>query len=262
MSSYQRNYYPYLVTTTLIMTILLIGCSRFTIPQLANQDGTASVDSYDYPIKPGSVEWKSFKTHDQKVAAIQIPPERLKAMSTAGIVETVLNYPLLGDILLFNSIQQGYDRVSGQFNGIAELYQRRDAGAVLVANYQTMDAIAIISQSERGDSSASWGLFYTQILLAQPEILAMLSVAERNLLLKDAVQKLQAQREQVEGPGILQKEATALLIARLLEAQQEPAFQQKVQRDQSIGKFLRAGGPSTLSVIEEVYVSGEAAIKE
>jgi len=40
----------------------------------------------------------------------------------------VLNYPLFLDALAYNWPQEGFNAVSGQFNGLQELLKRKDAG--------------------------------------------------------------------------------------------------------------------------------------
>ena len=63
-------------------------------------------DLYDFPIKPGTEEWKAMVSHDEMLKACQVPELVLQKMSTEGLVETVLNYPLYGDMKAHNSLQQ------------------------------------------------------------------------------------------------------------------------------------------------------------
>lgn len=62
------------------------------------------------------------------VNASQVPLETLRSMSTAGLVETCLTYPLLSTILAHNDLQTGFQAVAGSFNGFQELLKRPDAG--------------------------------------------------------------------------------------------------------------------------------------
>lgn len=52
--------------------------------------------AYNYPIKPGTSEWKTLTSHDQMQRVCQIPDATLKSMSTTDLIETCLNYPLFG----------------------------------------------------------------------------------------------------------------------------------------------------------------------
>ncbi len=130
---------------------------------------------YDYPAKPGSPEWKSLTSHAEMVEACQIPAEVLKNMTTASLVETVSNYPLIYDMYAYNNIQLGFTAVSRQFNGVLELYAREDAGKKLMEKYTSMTNEA---------PGSEYKLAFIEMLLSQPEIMADLSPLQRDDLLK------------------------------------------------------------------------------
>ena len=47
---------------------------------------TFQVFAWDFPIKPGTEEWKKLKTRQAKVTALQIPEEVLPKLSTFQLV--------------------------------------------------------------------------------------------------------------------------------------------------------------------------------
>jgi len=98
--------------------------------------GFAANDAYDFPVKPGTEEWKTFQTHNEMLKACQIPERILNNMSTAALVETVLNYPLLLDMMAYNNIQYGFDQVASRFNGLQELLNREDNGTEIKTRYR------------------------------------------------------------------------------------------------------------------------------
>ncbi len=126
-------------TCVIIASVLLlmpVACS--------NQNNPSAIDdAYDYPVKPGTDAWKALGSHIEMLQVCQIPEIKLQTMSTAGLVETVLNYPLFCDAWAWNTPQEGFNTISGQFNGLAELLKRTDAGTVLLAKYKTMDPAAM-----------------------------------------------------------------------------------------------------------------------
>lgn len=63
--------------------------------------------------------------------ACQIPAEILKTVSTEELIELCLAYPLLGDIFAYNGIQEGISKVSARFNGLQELFKRKDNASLL-----------------------------------------------------------------------------------------------------------------------------------
>ncbi len=47
-------------------------------------------------------------------------------MNTEALWKTLLEYPLCGNILAFNSVEEGLRQVSAYFNGLEELLRRED----------------------------------------------------------------------------------------------------------------------------------------
>jgi len=50
--------------------------------------------------------------------------------------KTCLKFPFLLDVYVFDNVQQGFDRILSNFNGIKELYLRNDAATVLLSYYK------------------------------------------------------------------------------------------------------------------------------
>lgn len=92
---------------------------------------------WNYPILPGTEEWKKFKTQQEKVDACQIPEDVLKAISTNDLVQLCLDYPLLFGFNVFNQISDGVNAVYSSFNGFRELVKRPNAVDILTELYKT-----------------------------------------------------------------------------------------------------------------------------
>lgn len=88
--------------------------------------------TWDYPVKPGSEEWKSFQSSTEMVEACQIPNNILHAFSTDDLLILCLRYPMFLDIHFANKIQEGLDIIIPSFNGFVELYNRKDCAKVLI----------------------------------------------------------------------------------------------------------------------------------
>ena len=89
--------------------------------------------TWDYPIKPGTEEWKQLKSHQEKVDACQVPEDILVALKTEYLLDICLRYPLIYDILAFNSISEGTKLYYIGFNGIRE-YTQRDSAVLYLLN--------------------------------------------------------------------------------------------------------------------------------
>ena len=88
-----------LIASLLISTVLPanVAQANFETGNLKDEIIWNELDEvpYEYPIQPGTDEWKKFTTVAQMVEVCQIPEKKLKNMTTEALVETVLNYPLL-----------------------------------------------------------------------------------------------------------------------------------------------------------------------
>ena len=107
-----------------------IANAQFLPWQLPVKEGTC-----DYPIKPGMEEWKKLHGYAGKVKACQIPEEILYSLSTEDLTDICLRYPALGHIYAFNKTSDGLDKLFRDFNGIRELYKRKDAAIYLTQRY-------------------------------------------------------------------------------------------------------------------------------
>jgi len=114
---------------------------------------SASIESqvYDFPIKLGTDEWKSLKNLEEKIEACHVPEEIILNMKTEHLIETVLNYPLLGNIYFYNTIDEGIKEVSSYFEGLKELMKRPDAADKLLEAYdkEMNSAEALTSSSNK-----------------------------------------------------------------------------------------------------------------
>jgi hypothetical protein len=151
------------------------------------------------------------------LVATQVPESVLGKMSTAGLVETALDYPLLGDMMAFNSPQQGFDAVAGRFNGLQELLKRKDAGAELLAHYVSLDPAAY----DEDWPSAQQGRYARSIaevetLLAQDAVLSGLADAQLADLVREAVAKYRI-KEESEIYGGSSTERTLWVIGKALQ---------------------------------------------
>lgn len=91
---------------------------------------------YVFPVLQGTAQWKSFKTHQEMLKACQIPENILKNMSTADLIQTCLNYPLIGDVYAYSNVKNGIENISKQFNGFAELFTRNDNFNSLMSEFE------------------------------------------------------------------------------------------------------------------------------
>lgn len=225
--------------------------------------GTAVADPlsgpYDFPVRPGSEAWNAAKSHQEMVEITQIPGEVLGSMSTRDLVRTVLDYPLLAEILAFDSPQRGFDVVASRFNGLQELLSRPDVGTELLTQYRSRDAAGIPTKwvLER-QGRHSFEIFYLELLLAQEPVLERFDDPQlREVLVASWIKTRQkAERYDVFGPIGLER--TAVLIARILRVM-EPARVTKAE-PADLDAFVRNAGFASPEILEFLWDRAEELV--
>ena len=77
---------------------------------------------YAYPLTPDMEEWRSLSNSQEMWDATQIPQDILNKIPTDKLILLIEEYPLLGDIRVFDTLEQGYEIVKSRFNGREAVY--------------------------------------------------------------------------------------------------------------------------------------------
>jgi len=154
------------ITNTLVQFILISLC----IPLLTFAQ-TKEV-TWNYPIRPGTEEWKQLNSFSERLNTFNIPESILVKMTTENLVKTCLNYPWWILITSRDDNQSGYEYLKSVFNGFRELEIRNDAGVELLKIYEKMMPGDIFNY----ETLVKQGVFcfqftYIELLLSQPNIL-------------------------------------------------------------------------------------------
>lgn len=201
---------------------------------LATQSHWAAAqdDGYTFPVVPGTEAWEALRSHQEMLDVTQVPDEILGRMSTAGLVSTILNYPLFGDFLAFDTLQGGFAALA-RFNGLQALLAREDGAVALADRYAAMD----LTEMLRSDQLPSARISYTELVLAQEELLNQLDAAQR----ADLLQTTMAQTEsKLSFGGRFNIRGSIFLAGRLLQMD-NAEFQALVRSDARLQNFLAEG---------------------
>ena len=122
MMSCSKRFLSICVTSILTVLCIVVGASAAVeVPEY-------TIDTpYEYPVTRDSVEWHNFQTREERLAACHVDDEILQNMTTPALVETVLDYPMLSDLYVYDTLEEGIDAISRDFSGIRELEKRDDA---------------------------------------------------------------------------------------------------------------------------------------
>src|SRR4030042_5014780 len=217
---------------------------------------------YDYPVKPGTKEWKALASHEQKRQACQIPESTLIPMLTPDLVETCLNYPLYADMMAYDRVQDGFDYVAKGFNGLQELLKREGVGTVLVEKYRSMDPDstdpAWISV-KKGEYSLRF--FSIEILLAQDAVITSLPENGRLQLLREAHGKILAKQRHPDVYGHMGFTNNALLMGRIMLKENYAPLVKLASRDGRLNGILKNAMPMGKEYTSEIVSLAEKYLK-
>ena len=141
---------------------------------------------WDYPIKPAMEEWKQLRSRDEMVSACQIPEELLSSLSTEDLTNICVRYPLLFDIFAFNDYIYPANRLYDEFNGIRELFKRKEASKELLKYYNFLIQNIPVDEVE-GISKGAFMFTFRELDF----LLGFYSLKTDALSKKDAKQMLQ-----------------------------------------------------------------------
>jgi len=148
-----KNNYKSLLAICLALIFCFSFLTTFADSSIDIKNDKKITKAYDYPVKPKTEEWKKLKTRMEKIDLCQIPELTLNNMTTKALVESVMNYPLLVDMVLRDTHQEGFNTVYRVFNGLQELTKRSDAVYELeqyqnkIDSLKTEDYIIIFQRS-------------------------------------------------------------------------------------------------------------------
>lgn len=159
---------------------LSIGCQRglnksIEPTEMKNTISSSASLNWDYPVKPGSSQWKSLNSNEEKVNVCQIPENILSQLSTKDLLAICLAYPLINDIYAFNNIETGTNKLFKDFNGLRELAKRTDALNKFMDEYnQRMNSIKALEEknyTEYAKGEFIVGLSTMEVISTRKEML-------------------------------------------------------------------------------------------
>lgn len=137
-------------------------------------------------------EWSDFSSHDEMLEACTIPEDELKTMETKELLKYVLDYPLMIDLLAYDSWNEGLQALSEDFNGLAELLSREDGADCLLEAYANLEI------SDKSKDTSIEEVLETEMIeaaLSQEEVLENLSDNQLEELGEIAEEKYNDKRE-------------------------------------------------------------------
>lgn len=214
---------------------------------------------YDFPVKPGTAEWKKFKSGREMAEACNIPISILKNLTTKALVATCMSYPLLHEIFLSQNIQKGVEAVTVNFNGFSELITRKDAGHELLRIYKdknVMDSIPDSTEMQKG--LFTFDFTYLELFLSQPQILINLNPKEKIDLVREAIIKYDNKKERIDIFGDFGLTTSVFVIAKVLNSENKLSTVSKNISKKEIDFFLATGLYTNSAILTAMYNAGKS----
>lgn len=210
--------------------------------------------TWNYPIGPGSNEWKASLSVSEHLSYYNIPETTLSKMSTEELVKTCLKYPELRMIFTRNSLIKGYDYIKSQFNGFRELEKRTDAGKYLLNAYQNKkhdDVVNLPNDTLKGYFMFS--ILYIELMISQEPIIRNMSKDDQISLKNQAITSFESEGRLNKYFGDFLREIPALILTRILVIKGETNAAVKDKLDPDIMSFFKNSEFHDSSVWLKVY---------
>ena len=190
--------------------------------------------TWDYPAKPGTEEWKKLKTGKEKNEACQIPENVLKKISSHELAYLCMKYPLFFEYTALEDQREAIVRMIKQFNGLKELSTRKDGARVLMETYSRMKVQDKEGYIEKGAYSSVLHFEYIELLLSSDIFQDKLNAMEQQKLKEITISKYTEKLKHIDiygGDGIRK----SLLLSSILMLRTDPSQ----KNDKLLEKFIR-----------------------
>ena len=177
----------------LLFLVVILSCEKQENTSQKNCDEMKSmgiIDSFSYPIVPGTPEWRKLKNWEEKREAGNIPEDILQNMCTHGLVYSCVKCPSYNEIWAFSDKQVGFDILVRDINSFAELSQREDAGREFFDYYRTLqpsDYDTTWTNIEKGGFVIH--IYVTEVYLSRQVFLTQLTNSELEDIVNEAYLK-------------------------------------------------------------------------
>ena len=240
-----------------VCALLITACTIVFGQESETSHADSISDVYEYPIKPGTLEWKQC-SHAEHLEMLQIPDAVLNTISTAGLLKTCLDYPFISDIHAYDNYQLGLRNVINGFNGLQELLTRAEAGRLLVKEYfkhNPNDLNPDWSITERGGFKIQYKNL--EMHISQHEILTMFTQKERLELLEDCLSKYSDKVWDEAYRSTYHWRTTAFLIGRIMLKEGDSSFEKKYDTDDKLKIFLDDPGIYTIEQLNDIVLAAD-----
>ena len=175
------------------------------------------MDKYDFPDISHLNDWNSKDIIPRRFKALQIPDNILANISTAGLLETCLDFPYLLNLFYFNDYQQGFEKgLLENFNGFRILMERKDLVDALIIKYNDLRLEVENVKNTRLEEMGrfSFSNFVLEMIIEQDVVIKKMNLEQENTIFLLALDRLEIKKNNPNIFGGVSTTPTALLFAK------------------------------------------------
>lgn len=225
-----------------------IICLLLLVPFLAFAQ---KEDVWDFPVRPGTKEWKSLKNNAEKVEVCQVPNKVLTAMSAQELLQICMNYPLLPDIFAFSNITVGFDKFESDFNGFRELLKHDDAPKELLRKYKSIDPAAIPDNGtilEKGNYALS--MSFIELFFSHPLMIEKLGTSDKKEIVKELLSKKGKKKDRPDWYQTTGMQTNYLAIVNIIQSDPDK-FQSGLEKSK-VSPYIYSGILTDSEVLNQI----------
>lgn len=218
--------------------------------------------AWDYPVKPGSEEWKTLKTQKEKLEICQIPENILKNIPTEELMELCFSYPLIYDVMAFNSTQRGIDEFKNNFNGFNEFVQRKTAADLLIKRYSDIQPRGYDKNwTDVQKGYYSLQIIVTELFLSQNEIINKMTLGQKQGLARELLKKLEEKKDDKELYGKTSQMSIGFALSRILQSSGHQWKKLDEDTKSNIVRFTEHGSFQDVKILPYIVSSSKEFLK-
>lgn len=221
-----------------------------------------ALDTYEYTIVPGTKEWKDLNSHFEMIEVSQIPENQLKTMSSEGLLETVLNCPILGDIIAFVPYQNGYNSIFNNFNGLQELSNREGLSQMVLDKYYKLNN-TIIPENKSSRVKFNSKIIGIEMIISQNYIIDNLNDEQKKFLLTETIKRYESTNDGLGYSTPFKKSIFYIIDKVLLSLSYQPYIEiLSLEENQNLKNLVNEHGYNFQEIRDILIVQARNCIVE
>ncbi|MGF0054714.1 hypothetical protein ACQRB4_01765 [Peptoniphilaceae bacterium SGI.097] len=166
--------------SAIVLSVLIM----LAIPNAAQTKGSFE---YEYPLTPESPEWSSYHAYELQ-EKLNIPREQVASLNTRDLLALVLEYPFIGDVYAFHTVEDGIETIRKRFDPLDELLKRDDVAEAVYSEYlDEKDNEKIKKEILEGNYDSSLKISFLEFLIEKHEVSSQFTDLQIEKIVKKAI---------------------------------------------------------------------------